>query len=174
METGQTRSSLGFLAILISLPLLFCVALDILWAYNWRDTTPRGPLNAVADWPDPIQNLHVTLEASGADMSSFSVYLLYGQAGQVLSTVVCRVGVNDAGWDTIATKLDLQQIPNSDGIALHSAIVPMSDTTWWPATNSTSDYFASARMLAGDEADLYHAARDNQTNVAYIHYDFNF
>ena len=110
----------------------------------------------------------------GADTSSFSVYLLYGQPAQVLSTVVCRVDIDDAAWDIVATKLDLQSIPNSDGIALHSGIAPSSDTSWWPATNSNSDYFASARLLAGDEADLYYVARDNDMNIAYVHYHFNF
>jgi hypothetical protein len=174
METRQNRAAFWFVAILVGVPLLFLVAFYVQQAYSRRDTTSRGPLTAVADWPEPIQDLHAALEASGTDTSSFSVYLLYGQPEQVLSTVVCRVRVDDASWDTIATKLDLQQIPNSDGIDLHAAIVPLSDTSWWPATNSPSDYFASRRLLAGDEADLYQVARNNQTNVVYIYYQFNF
>ena len=174
METRQNRAVFWFLAILVGLPLFFFLAFNVLWAYSWRDTTPRGPLTAATDWPEPIQDLHAALDASGADTSSFSVYLLYGQPAQVLSTVVCRVDIDDAAWDIVATKLDLQSIPNSDGIALHSGIAPSSDTSWWPATNSNSDYFASARLLAGDEADLYYVARDNDMNIAYVHYHFNF
>ena len=174
METRQNRAVFWFLAVLVGLPLIFLVAFNVLWEYSCRDTTPRGPLTAVADWPEPIQDLHAALEASGADTSSFSVYLLYGQPGQVLSTVVCRVGIDDAGWDTIATKLELQSIPDSDGVALHSGIVPPSDASWWPDTNSNSEYFASARLLAGDEGDLYYAARNSEEHVAYVHYDFNF
>lgn len=174
METRANNAVLWLLAIVVGAPLLFSIAFNLLWAYSWRDTTPRGPLTAVTDWPEPIQDLHASLDASGADTSSFSVYLLYGQPGQVLSTVVCRIEIDDAGWGAIAGKLDLQPIPTAEGIALYSNIVASSDSSWWPATNSTSDYFASARLLAGDEGDLYYAARDSEKQIAYVHYYFNF
>ena len=172
METRQKRAVFWLVAILVGTPLLFFFAFNILWAYSWRDTTPRGPLTNVADWPHPIQDLHASLKPHGN--SSFSLYLLYGQPGPYLSTAVCRVNVDDAAWDVIATQLDLKPIPKADGVALRSSIVSSSDATWWPATDSKSEYFASARLLAGDEGDLYRVARDHDANIAYIHYDFNF
>lgn len=175
MEPRNNRVILWSFALLIGVPLLFFAAFGVLWASWWfLDTTPRGPLTVASDWPEPIQDLHAALGASGADTSSFSVYLLQGQPAQLLSTVVCRVDVDDAGWDAIAAQLDLQPIPSSHGVAIHTTIVPLSDASWWPATDSESNYFASARLLAGDEADLYEAARDNDSNTAYIHYFFNF
>ena len=174
MENCNNRASLWLLAILLAVPLFLFVAFNSLWDYGWRDTTPRGPLPAVSDWPEPIQDFHTALMASGADTSSFSAYLLYGQPGQLLSTVVCRVDVDDVAWNTIVTNLDLQPIQKSDGVAMHSEIVQSSDTSWWPSTDSDSDYFASARLLAGDEADLYQAARNNDSDTAYIHYYFTF
>ena len=174
METRNNRASLWLLAIFLGTPFLLFVAFNVLYVYGWRDTTPRGPLSTTSDWPAPIQDFHSVLAASGADTSSFSVYLLYGQPGQVLSTVICRVDVDDAAWRTIAANLDLRPIPKSDGVALHSEVVQSSDASWWPSTDSDSDYFASARLLAGDEADLYQAARNNESGTAYIRYHFNF
>ena len=174
MENCNSRVSLWLLAVFLVVPLFLFVGFNSLWDYGWRDTTPRGVLSAVSDWPEPIQDFHTAQMVSGADTSSFSVYLLDGQPGQFLSTVVCRVDVDDVAWNTIVTNLYLQPIPKSDGVAMHSEIVQFSDTSWWPGTDSDSDYFASARRLAGDEADLYQAARNNDSDTAYIHYHFNF
>ena len=174
MENCNSRVSLWLLAVFLVVPLFLFVGFNSLWDYGWRDTTPCGVLSAVSDWPEPIQDFHTAQMVSGADTSSFSVYLLDGQPGQFLSTVVCRVDVDDVAWNTIVTNLYLQPIPKSDGVAMHSEIVQFSDTSWWPGTDSDSDYFASARLLAGDEADLYQAARNNDSDTAYIHYHFNF
>lgn len=174
MQIIQNRGVTWLFVVLVGLPFIVLVAFNALWEYSCTDPTQRRPLTAVADWPGPIQDLRTALEASGADTSSFSVYLLYGHPGQILSTVVCRVHIDDAGWDTVAAKLDLQSIPTSEGVALASEVVPSSDASWWPAINSNSAYFASARLIAGDEGDLYYAARDNEDHVAYVHYHFNF
>lgn len=154
MATSRHYAILILLAVVVGVPACIWISVSLLRAYSWHDRTPRGPLVAQADWPEPIQELHASMSDTGADMESFSVYLLHGEPGQILSTVACRVDVDPAGWDAIRNKLDLQSIPDADGQSIYNAIVPLSDSTWWPSRSSISvKYFASARLLAGDEAE---------------------
>ncbi|WP_442509864.1 hypothetical protein SH528x_001464 [Novipirellula sp. SH528] len=174
MAPPKSNAVLWFVAFIFAALLILFITFSNQWANGWRDTTPRGPLTAVTDWPEPIIELRASLNESGANTDGFSVYLLQGQPGQTLSTVVCRLPVDDATWDAIRRKLDLQLIPDANGDSMRSSIVPLSDASWWPESSPSVAYFASARLLAGDEADLYQAAHDSGSKMAYIHYHFNF
>src|SRR5688572_15621262 len=45
---------------------------------------------------------------------------------------------------------------------------------WWPASDSTVEYFASRGVLNGDEGDLYVVAHERQQRRIFIHYYYNF
>jgi len=173
-DAPRIKTILIVVALVVGLAVCAVAAFVVLCSWTWRDTTPRGPLASVSDWPEPVQDLYASLNDAGVDTETFSVYLLYGQPGETLSTVVCRVDVDDTGWRAIQRKLDLQPIPDSDGKSLRDVIVSSADPSWWPPSTSHAQYFASARLLAGDEADLYYAARDLDSGRAFVHYHFNF
>jgi hypothetical protein len=131
-------------------------------------------LVVIADWPEPIQKLYSSLNASGLDTETFAVCLLDGQPANILATVVCRIQVDDPGWVTIPRHWTLQPIPRNDGESLRDSMVSKSDPSWWPPQSDSVEYFASASRLAGDEGDPYIAAHDTTSSRAYIHYFFNF
>lgn len=160
--------------VLIGVSFCLFVTFYMYYAYQFRDTTPRGPLVTVNDWPEPIQELYASLNEAGVDTKSFSVWLLHGQPASTLSTVVCRIEVDDSGWAAIQEKLDLKPVSKSKGAVMRDLIVPRSDESWWPSSHRSVEYFISAHALAGGEGDLYSAARDKASGRAFIYYDFNF
>ena len=176
---AQVTASRSNVAVVLFLAAVFCptglgLGWSILWEYSWRDTTPHGPLMKVTDWPRPISDLYASLNDSGVDTASFSVYLLHGQPGQTLSTVVCRIDIDDDGWETIRRSIELQPIPLSQCRQLRHLIASTAGAAWWPGEKDDAAYYASARRLAGDEGDLYYAAREKSTSRAFIHYHYNF
>lgn len=131
---------------------------------------PR-PLANVSDWPEPIKRLYRSLSDAGVYMKSLSVFLLVSGMDE---SCVFRLDVDDAGWNVIQQKLELQAIPESKVDRLRDSIVSAADSTWWPTSTDHAEYFASAHSLAGGEGDLYCAARNSDTGRVYIYYYFNF
>jgi hypothetical protein len=173
-ETPRTHASANPLVLLIGVPLFGFLAFTFYLAYAWRDTTPRGELPNVSDWPEPIQDLYKVLSDQGADTKTFEVFLLHGQPAETLSTVVCRMKIDDDAWKTLQKTLKLQPISESIIYSLRRSIVDLAGPSWWPLSTAQAQYFACERSLAGDEGDLYCAAREPATGRVFIHYEFNF
>ena len=165
----------GLLA-LGGIALALWIASEIMWARAWRDTTPRGPLNARTDWPEPVRDIQAALTDAGVNAASFEVYLLYGEPGQTLSTVVCRLDDSSAAMDSLQAQLHLKTVSRDNAFQwAGSQVLYYSATDWWPSDHEDNvEYFASERLIAGDEADLYVVARDTTTNRIFIHYNYNF
>ncbi len=141
--------------------------------YAWRDTTPVGPLPAIADWPEPIRDIHRAIEDAGLDATQFQVCLLRGKPGWVDSSAVCSVPLSDLLFEVVATSLDLKSIPSSDATRIQSQ-VNSRVSGWWPTSSVSVEYFACSHSLAGGEGPLYVVAADSTTKTLSIHYDFNF
>jgi hypothetical protein len=134
---------------------------------NWfRHDKDRGLLADIADWPDPIRRLHTFLKETGVDTESFSVYLLDGKPNRVLSTVICRLSVDENGWTVIQEKLELQPVSESVGGSIRDSVISRSDESWWPVPSESVEYFA------GEEEEPYTAARDRASFLAFILYDY--
>jgi hypothetical protein len=168
MEWLDKAFLLGVGLVLVS-PLILKVYVD----YAWRDTTPVGPLPVIADWPEPIRDIHRAIENAGLDATQFQVCLLRGQPGWVDSAAVCRVPLSDPLLKVVATLLDLKTIPSSDAARIQSQ-VNSRVSGWWPTSPVGIEYFACSHSLAGGEGPLYVVAVDSATNLLSIHYDFNF
>lgn len=178
-KSAEVRESTDFMLFVLLGLLLFAfvgffISWPMLWAYSWRDTTQRGILANASDWPEPIQELKTALAASDSSPISFEVYLLFGERSSTLSTVVCRVPFRDETWEIIESKLDLQPVDSEFSDRLRDQVVAKSSDSWWTPTEHDADNFASARLLAGDEADLYICSIDRTSDMIYIHYHFNF
>lgn len=149
------------------------ISLTFFWA-SFSDTTRRGLLESSGDWPEPIQKLAVRIASETEDVPLMQVYLLEGSAGSVLSTVVCRVPYSEEAWEKIQAKLELKPIEPEFLGNLRDQIFSKADRSWWPPKNHAANYFASARLLAGEKDDLYFCSVDPETAMIYIHYRFNF
>lgn len=161
---------------LITVPFVLWLAFNLMWAYAWRDMTPRGPLPAAADWPEPVRQLRAALAQSDVDVESFAVYLLYGQPGNLLSTVACRMDDSAGALDLLTARLRLQQI-DRDEVAgsLGREILACASSEWWPSEDDqAAEYFGSENLIAGEKDDQYVVARDRSRGLIFIHYYFNF
>ena len=156
--------------------LLFAVPLDVLHFVRWSDQTPRGPLPNEADWPELVQELHADLANAEVDVESFSVFLLRGQPGHFLSTVVCRMNSSPAAMDILTTHLDLK--PTVRRESKHWAgneVFRYTDTDWWVGVeDNTAEYFVSNNLIVGEEGDQWTVAHDISRSRIFIHYYFNF
>jgi hypothetical protein len=168
MERSDKAFLLGVGLVLVS-PLILKVYID----YAWRDTTPVGPLSVIADWPEPIRDIHRAIEDADLDVTQFQVCLLRGKPGWVDSTAVCRVPLSALLLTVVATALDLKTIPSSDATRIQSE-VNSRVSGWWPTSPVDVEYFACSHSLAGGEGPLYVVAVDSKSNKLYIHYHFNF
>ena len=178
-HTAERRDSNNYLPfVLIGFFLVACVGFfaiwPMLWSYSWRDRTQRGILDNSSDWPEPIQELATAIASKSSNSKPIEVYLLYGQRASILSTVVCRMPFSDETWDTIESRLELRPVGPTFWAGLREQIVSKSSLSWWPPTDHNVDYFASARLLDGDESDLYVCAIDRVSEIIHIHYHFNF
>ena len=168
MEWSNKVFLFGVGLLLVS-PLILKVYIE----YAWRDTTPVGPLPAIADWPEPIRDIHRAIEDAGLDATQFQVCLLRGQPGWVDSAAVFRVPLSDPLLKVVTTLLDLKTIPSSDATRIQSQ-VNSRVSGWWPTSSVGIEYFACSHSLAGGEGPLYVVAVDSTTRTLYVHYDFNF
>jgi hypothetical protein len=151
-------------------PLMLLVVSFALLYYGtnlFRHDKDRGPLADSSDWPDPIRRIHSFLNDAGVETESFTVYLLDGKPNRVLSTVVCRLSVDDDGWKAIREKLELQPVSESVGGSIRDSVISRSDESWWPVPSESVEYFA------GEEADPYTAARDKAASRVFILYEYN-
>ena len=170
--TKRERSEKVFLfgvGLALVSPLILKVYID----YAWRDTTPVGPLSAIADWPEPIRDIHRAIEDAGLDATQFQVCLLRGQPGWVDSAAVCRVPLSAPLLEVVATALDLKTISSNDATRIQSQ-VNSRVSGWWPTSSVGIEYFACSHSLAGGEGPLYVVAVDSTTRTLYVHYEFNF
>ena len=170
--TKMERSDKAFLfgvGLLLVSPLILKVYVE----YAWRDTTPVGPLPVIADWPEPIRDIHRAIEDADLDATQFQVCLLRGQPGWVDSAAVCRIPLSDPLLKVVTTSLDLKTIPSSDAVRIQSQVTSRV-SGWWPTSSVGVEYFACSHSLAGGEGPLYVVAVDSTTSTLYVHYDFNF
>lgn len=168
MEWSNKVFLFGVGLLLVS-PLILKVYIE----HAWRDTTPVGPLPAIADWPEPIRDIHRAIEEADLDVTQFQVCLLRGQPGWVDSAAVCRVPLSDPLLKVVTTLLDLKTIPSSDATRIQSQ-VNSRVSGWWPTSSVGIEYFACSHSLAGGEGPLYVVAVDSTTRTLYVHYEFNF
>lgn len=162
---------LGCLLVVLAIP----IACSLLIAYSWRDPTPRGPLPDSSTWPEPIRDLDAAMQRSRIDPAGFEVYLVDGQPGSDLSTVICRMPDTAQRFDFLAQKLDLMPVtPGDRWSRLNTEIHNRAPSDWWPDSTASSQLFASRRLIDGDEGSLYFVARDSQHHRIYVRYSFNF
>ncbi len=144
-------------------------------AWNWEDTTPRGPLADESDWPRPIRELRSAMDEQGIDTSAFEVYLVYGQPGSTESVVVCRMQDGASLMEFLTAHLELQSVSRSDAQQLGTSfVIEHTPAAWWPRPGHNADFFASKRLLTGDESDRYLVARDEGRHWVFVRYDYNF
>lgn len=172
-ERGASQDLLIIFGLLLATGLGFFLLWPVAWAYLGRDTTQRGILEDPADWPVPIQKLSDAIVASNLSSPPLEVFLLRGQRASNYSVVVCRAGYSNETWETIKSKLELQPVEPAFRARLHDDIVSKSDASWWPGKEDNAEYFASARLLSGDECDLYQCSVDRDSGMIFIHYHFN-
>lgn len=173
-ESSDNRSIRIFavsIATLIALPALYFAVVFYLWS---RDTTPRGILANFNDWPEPVQQLNLKINESKQTHASFQVFLLYGQPGQILSTVICKIDYSDDTFQSVKTALNLSPVEPTDAMQVQRQVVATNSDGWWPADASSADYFACQNSIDGDEGPLYLAAVDRKMNKIFVYYHFNF
>ena len=175
-ETQKLSPVLIGVCAIIAVPAVLWFAFNIMWAYTWRDTTPRGPLATETEWPEPIREMHTAMAKADVDLQSFAVYLLYGQPGQTLSTVVCRMDSSSDALDVLTSHLDLKPITCDDSARwAGNEVLQYTSSDWWaPDDDDNARYYASNNLVVGDEADQYVVAHDVSRNIIFIHYYFNF
>lgn len=160
LEYGQLASILFWLCV-ITVGLLY-------YGTNFfRRNQHRGPLADRSDWPDPIRRLDSFLKEAGVETESFSVWLLDGKPNRVLSTVVCRLNVDDNGWRVLQEKLELQLVSESVGGSIRDSVISRSDESWWPASSESVEFFA------GEESDPYTVACDKVASRVFIFYEYD-
>ncbi|MBN2294239.1 MAG: hypothetical protein JXM70_17560 [Pirellulales bacterium] len=163
------------------LPIFVCVfifvlvlwfAFNIMWAYACRDITPRGPLPNAVDWPEPVQQMHDTLTKAEVDIQSFAVYLIYGQPGDLFSTVVCRMDSSTSACNTLAEHLNLQPI-SRDLAAKYAGkkTLRFASSDWWPSKDDENvEYYASKNIFDAYRDALFIVAYDKSRNKIFIYY----
>jgi hypothetical protein len=147
------------------------------YLYSWRDTTPRGPLPTPADWPEPIRDLHSKMTQAGVVSGPFEVYLIYGEPGSTLSTVICRMPKTAEAVEFVTATLGMKDVTDAE-----LPYVKMSDRAaensapsgWWATSNASTQVFASQQILIGGEGDLYIMAINPEEDRIFIYYEFNF
>ena len=159
------------IATLIALGALSVVVVFYLWS---RDTTPRGILANFKDWPEPVQQFKLNIDKRNQTHPSFQVFLLYGQPGQILSTVICKIDYSDDTFQSVKTSLSLSPVKPTDAIQVQRQVVATNSDGWWPAHASSAQYFACQNSINGDEGPLYLAAVDRKMNRIFVYYYFNF
>lgn len=155
-------------------PLVLFLAVYIFLMIGWRDITPRGPLPQRSDWPIIVREWLDEMQSAGIDTSSTEVYLIQGLPGDYAETVMLRMKDDPQAMSFLHTKLALKPIPANRFDEIMKLATHNVPEDWWASSDPKVQYFASARLLAGDEADLYIVAQDPKQRKIFVHYYFNF
>jgi len=178
MRNQQANSWLVVSVGLAVLVLLAIVSAPFAWHfYAWRDTTPRGPLPTRQDWPEPIRDLHSKMTEAGISAEPFEVYLVYGQPGSTLSTVICRMPHSVEVVDFLKKSIGMLPEDGKNPRYLESVgreVAAYVPAEWWIDPQDELPAFVSKNVIEGGEGDMYVLVADAKRNRISLHYYFNF
>lgn len=162
----------------VVLVLLAILSAPFAWyLYTSRDTTPRGPLPTRQDWPEPIRDLHSKMTDAGTTAEPFEVYLVYGQPGSTLSTVVCRMPHSTEVVEFLRETIGMLPEDGKNPRYLESVereLAARVPAEWWIDPEDEAPAFVSKNVIEGGEGDMYALVADTKRNRIFLHYYFNF
>lgn len=162
---------------LAAFAVLAIVSAPFAWyIYGSRDTTPRGPLPSRQDWPEPIRDLNAKMTDAGIAVEPFEVFLVYGQPGSTLSTVICRMPDSPAVVEFLKEAIGM--LPEAGKNLQYLEMVERgvaadAPDDWWIGPQDATPIFVSKNVLEGGEGDMYVLAHAPKRNRVYFHYYFN-
>ena len=117
------------------------------------------------------------MKDEGVVAEPFEVFLIEGQPGSTLSTVICRLPDSNGVVDFLKDTIGL--LPEGDKNPVYVNYVERqvgrsAPSGWWVDSKDQAQYYASKNVIEGGEGDMYLMASDEDHNRVYLYYYFNF
>ncbi|MBN2294409.1 MAG: hypothetical protein JXM70_18415 [Pirellulales bacterium] len=133
-----------------------------------------GPVTSRENWPDPLKSLAEELGETELDQTTIRVYCLcHGMDREY----VWRMDAAPGLFEHIKERWGLTRIENPDWRILDgsSRLSGIATPDWWsPQQDGNTSFFVCPQELAKGKDDRFKVAFDEQRNVIFVHYWFNF